>query len=613
MSTSAKRSKSHAKGPAPTKRRAPISRVVVKTPAPTRVKAKSTQLAKRVVARYPGGVHPRETTPRNVLRTLADIASSSGLSHLASTFGMGKIYPVVDFAMALLKALGEESDIAHREGDFKPLPKATDQSQYAVGLCRLLGVEENAVCHLTPFFSLVELTYPVFMAGAREGPVIAWIGVRRFLDKLGEIAAQFGTELHPLIPVASGSTIPGAAPADYSRWVDNHHGSVSGVDPERPDDHDDTKERLKTRIVYNGHTFQNWRTHEDPRNAVSKNAYRLLPAQYNNKQAEEVWTYDHTKDEHFTPGATVRGISAPTNETTVMTLHTPSEQSYMGPLGPTVRVKGRQLICVASLGTLGTAGRILEAQAPGASIFEGGLLPPIPVGGVRGNVIRVAPDFLNLRMAQIGQLYTKWKCNEMIVRYTPSCPTTTAGQMVMGYSSDPTIDFEQIMTGFAPVSQLDNSIVTPFWSGAALPVRCNPQWLFMENTFDSGTALALRQVACGSVLVNSDVGALWPGPGDAPRLGTFWLEYEVEFAGPSPSYGIAATVTLQNALGHLEWQRVLQYLMSNPALLVKLVRETTPADVVPENEVAIVDTLKRLGLYTPPCLSAVQLLADQKP
>lgn len=290
--------------------------------------------------------------------------------------------------------------------------------------------------------------------------------------------------------------------------------------------------------------------------------------------------------------------------------------------GPGLRISGRQFLCNVGICMNPPAtpitGSALWAPAAnqGCDVYQAGQQTPMgqtvngpiltPTPG--GQLIRVAPDHFNLRIALLSQLFSRWKMEKMHVMYTPSCPTSVVGSMVMAHADDPTIDLFQGVGSFSAITQFQDARINTFWAPSELPIKGHGQWLFQE-TEGTPNAASLRQCCEGLIAVATDQ-APAGGVGSSPNvsMGTLWLAYDIHLADPVPSYGLGATRQLQKSLGKTVYERIIYYLLLNPAVVAALALEVDPQDAVPQDELQVVDTLKRLGMYTPDPVSPLEAL-----
>lgn len=586
-----------------TKKQAPKAKV------PPALKAQKKRQRIAVLPRHAGLAHdPRELQPSHVLKDMAVAAAKLGLKSV-----LGE--EVYDFSSALLAALGRnEGDLAVRREGYKPLPKisfhAVDRDQFVSAVCRLIDVDEVAVRDSLPFCALVALTWKAYLTGDSNtgGPVMGWVAVYRVLAELKRLGQKYTTP--PDIPCGAGG------PAG------------EGIPPPRRQD-DNTPEKSWSASLYDekGRYLRTAHSRKEM-NGFGKEAadqgYRFTgysgdPADLGHHTLTRSRTaWGALMDRWPSDRPAIAGIGAGQQIGHSMAT-APLGVSGFGHIGggvhiaslpesehgPTIRVTGRQIVCSVATQALGTttppAWILMNAGVGDADVFQQNVITPVGAG-VTGSVIRVSPDNLNARMALIGQMYTRWRCSGMTFRYVPSCPTTTEGQLYIGHSADPSVDFENTnITAPAEIAQLNDSAMFPPWMAGELHIKSTSPWMFMEGAATQDPVM-LRQVCCGAVIMCSSGSTTSVPPTTKPSvpLGTLWIEYSVEFAGAAPSYGIASAYQIRKMIGAAETQRVFAYLLANPVLLVKLVQETTPDVSLTPDLASLYAKLTELGLVTPP-------------
>ncbi len=260
--------------------------------------------------------------------------------------------------------------------------------------------------------------------------------------------------------------------------------------------------------------------------------------------------------------------------------------------GPGIRITGRQVLCNAGESAAGAGTTSLFGnQVVGADIFA--TTPAAPAA--EGNILKISPDTLNLRLGTIAQLYSRWRWVDGHVMYTPSVATSQQGNFVMGFSQDVGIGNAQTLT-YASVTQLDHSLVQQWWAPTTLhlPGGEDDEFLFVESVSGAGSQVTADRQTCHGLVVgfpNIAGGVGW-------NYGLFWICYDIILADPAPSYGLAATYRLKKMIGDDSLAILVKYLLANPLLVLKILGECgIDSKPLSPTEEVVVQTLKRLGLY----------------
>lgn len=275
--------------------------------------------------------------------------------------------------------------------------------------------------------------------------------------------------------------------------------------------------------------------------------------------------------------------------------------AVMTDFGPGIRVTGRQLLCEIKDST--TASTILDASLNSADIFlsTGVLAGP----GLPGNILKLSPDYLNLRLATISQLYSRWRFVDAKILYTPACSTTTAGSFAIGFSEDvgiaAAVGTAAGMT-FAATTQLSHSNLCQYWSPLEFDIRAggDDEFLFTEVSETIGSPVAAERQTCHGLV------SVFPSTttGFATALGTLWITYDIILADPSPSYALATAYGLQKQIGESNAAIVMKYLMANPVLLAEILKDSGAFPARSDSQKLLTEgtleqCLERLGLYNP--------------
>lgn len=263
------------------------------------------------------------------------------------------------------------------------------------------------------------------------------------------------------------------------------------------------------------------------------------------------------------------GQLRPQHATVVGSIHTD--------FGPGIRITGRQLMCnIGESSGITTSLFSTDTSAiSGATIFSAAGVPVstvlLPNGG---NVLKLSPDFLNLRLATIAQLYSRWKFVNFRVLYTPSVSTTTPGNFTVGFSEDVGTAALQTLS-YATTTQMARSNICQYWAPLEFDVSGggDDEFLYTESGTGGSATTADRQTCHGLLSVfpntNGSIGQTY---------GTLWCSYDIVLADPSPSYGLAVTYLLKQQIGDNNLALVTKYLLANPVLLAEIMAS---AGVIP--------------------------------
>lgn len=542
----------------------------------------------------PAKVSKLEQSPAHLIKSLARAADAFGLSEMA--LGVSA-EPLLDLGMRLMHVLSpskDELEIIQRPDHLKPLPKCgptpTDRDNFINGLCRLLDVDFNLVRDYLPFEATAGLLWPVYQQGCTSlhgGTVFGWVCVFRFLERVHLLTGNWAL---PSLPVTHSLLSD-----------DDHHiepyPDKPGMGGDRGDPRNkwynvkDVDKEGRVAAPY-AQLFRKSATKEDfaaHRMYVSETnkAFPALVYDPNKSGSFYMDSRKGIKEGNFAPVAA--GSAGPIHANAI--IHRSESTQY----GPGIHVTGHQYVSIVSTpaaGALGPPQSVFEPTLDAADVFLAGTTSPLPLGNInRGALIRLSPDFMNGRMALLCQMFTRWRCRGMTLRYAPSCPTSTIGQLVFGHSSDPCLDFENTTSNsFASITQLGDSRLTQVWAAAELHIPCMTDWLFVERSTGADSD-SYRMICCGAAFAASDLSAV----SSSVRYGSMWLEYSVEFAGPAPSYGLATAYQLKRIYGVTEYQALMGYLLRNPSLVLKLIKECLPPDDMTPDDALLLGKLHKLG------------------
>lgn len=194
-----------------------------------------------------------------------------------------------------------------------------------------------------------------------------------------------------------------------------------------------------------------------------------------------------------------------------------------------------------------SSGFITRNRAPRANYGNSGTLtinhcepfstaPLLAAGALSYNTLPVIPSFIPW-LSGLAANFGKWRWLKMRVYYVPSCPTSTQGEVAMGFYYDQT---DAIAASFVQVSSMDKAVAFAPWMGASSTGGTAVQSIANCQQFDKPRYNYIGSAAY-TALPSNDKNPYTPiilavatqGSTAAVTIaGRFWVEYTVELLDP---------------------------------------------------------------------------------
>lgn len=265
-------------------------------------------------------------------------------------------------------------------------------------------------------------------------------------------------------------------------------------------------------------------------------------------------------------------VSAPMTTGASLKGFNPVAKAVNTPFGP-----GMELMCQMPLAQVRTDGvGNMALSAYGTTTLNGA-----------GNGIEIGPDAFGDRLAAFAALYTRWKFVHARFKYTASCPTTTAGSVIIGVASDPD---STVTVNVASLMQLQPSALCPVWQGELdldTYTDTSDNWYYTDA---GSTGAEPRFESCGEVFMTVT------GAPPSTSLGILWVCIKVILAGPCPDNGITvaahvlrarpeANLVFERLMSDANWAAVLEALQI-PAELPQIFVEGFDPELPPFPQLA---------------------------
>lgn len=160
-----------------------------------------------------------------------------------------------------------------------------------------------------------------------------------------------------------------------------------------------------------------------------------------------------------------------------------------------------------------------------------GNLKATAAGAVEGTILfqqDVRLDSIsNNRLALYSRLYSKWRIRKWLIRYVPSCPATTPGQLAIFVEPDPDITYiDGNPSNAQNAAEHVNNVVANAWEQVVLPYRLADR--DRAELYTNTLGLEPRTDCAGQMLVV----AMTTLTADLV-LGTLFVDYDIEFTQPN--------------------------------------------------------------------------------
>jgi hypothetical protein len=197
-----------------------------------------------------------------------------------------------------------------------------------------------------------------------------------------------------------------------------------------------------------------------------------------------------------------------------------------------VKISGEMLW--ANVVTAASGATIIKQNGGATSLYN--LFDP-------DNSVYTPPPFNTL-----ASLFARYKLRRLLVKYCAGCPSSTAGEIAFGWSTDPVAELSSEFTvGFGSIAEMTNSMSGPPWVSMEMLVPCDNSMRFTYNTTTSGSLTdgEIRQVAAGAIC------GAHSGAAASTTLGTLRIKFECEFFELLPGVGQTSFMTRQRELCNL--------------------------------------------------------------
>lgn len=161
----------------------------------------------------------------------------------------------------------------------------------------------------------------------------------------------------------------------------------------------------------------------------------------------------------------------------------------------------------------------------------------LTTGGVLNYVtLPLIPSFIPW-LNGIAANFGKWRWLKLKVYYVSSCPTTTEGEMALGYYYD---EQDAVAASFLQVASMDKGVSFAPWMGAsasgpesvclqAVPQTFDkPRYIYMANAAFTALSSSDKNQYCPIVLALATQGSST----QVTIAGRIWVDYEVELYDP---------------------------------------------------------------------------------
>jgi hypothetical protein len=190
----------------------------------------------------------------------------------------------------------------------------------------------------------------------------------------------------------------------------------------------------------------------------------------------------------------------------------------------------------STFGFAGPAQKLADVDYHGSLRITGTDLYSIPVatgavglGAFTASTIgpswaAISPATISSRVQAIEEMFQWYVIRKLRIVYTPTCPTSTAGGLSLGYSTDWQMQNAFVGPNAQQVMELNPALFTPVWQSSSIEMK------------DEGTKLfeCYLSSESGDNRFQGILGSQITGGAQNTTYGRLFLEYVIDFYQPSP-------------------------------------------------------------------------------